>query len=245
MDLKDSRRRKVAIVTGAARGIGREIALTLGRKGFAVGVCDTLESVGGTAAEIRALGVPSESAVIDVSAEAEVKQAVATVSANLGPVDVLVNNAGIGRIAPFSDFGVDEWDRTFAVNVRGPFLFIKEVLPMMKERREGLIVNIASVWGLRGVRNRAPYVASKHAVVGLTRALAEECRADRVRAVAICPASVLTDLSRNLPGSKEGWIEPRHVAEVIAFLSGADGQGITDTCIEVTGFGESPGVRAP
>lgn len=243
MNPKTTGQHKVAIVTGAARGIGREIALTLAKKGFAVGVCDTLEAVRETAAEIRALAVPSEFAIIDVSAEREVKQAVATLTAALGSVDVLVNNAGIGRIAPLSDFDVDEWDRTFAVNVRGPFLFVKEVLPMMKDRRDGLIVNIASVWGIRGVRNRAPYVASKHALVGLTRALAEECRQDRIRAVALCPASVLTDLSRNLPGSKDGWIEPMHVAEVVAFLSSAAGQGITDTCIEVTGFGESPGVR--
>lgn len=229
---------KVALITGAASGIGREVALTLARKGMAVGVCDISPKVVDTCTEIRALGVLSEAVIMDVSKEAEVERAHATIAGALGPIDVLANIAGIGKLIPFIECSTVEWDATFAVNVRGPFLFSRSVLPSMMERKSGLIINMSSIWGLRGARDRVPYTASKHALVGMTRALSEECKPYRIRVVAVCPGPVLTGLT--VPADHEGWMEPRNVADVVAFLCEPGAECIFGTTIEIPGWGRSP-----
>ena len=174
--------RRVALVTGGGRGIGREIALALARDGLDV------------AAAARVLGGRALALELDVTDLEGVRRAVARTETALGPVDVLVNNAGIAEAAPFLKTDPDLWDRHLRVNATGPFLLTRAVLAGMLERRWGRVINIASLVGLYGAPYVTAYTASKHALVGLTRALAVEVAGRGVTVNAICPGYVATDL---------------------------------------------------
>lgn len=176
----------VAVVTGAAQGIGRAVAETLAREGFQLVLCDlrspdeTLEAVGGDARVV----------VGDVSSDAYV----ASLVAEAGEVDVLVNNAGISSIVPAESLAPDVWRRVLDVNLTGPFLLSQALGRGMLARGSGSIVNVASIAGLRGVSDRAAYNASKHGLVGLTRTLAAEWGGRGVRVNAVCPGWVKTEM---------------------------------------------------
>jgi len=187
--------RRVALVTGGGRGIGREIALALARDGLDVAVgARTREQVEDVAAAARVLGGRALALELDVTDLEGVRRAVARTETALGPVDVLVNNAGIAEAAPFLKTDPDLWDRHLRVNATGPFLLTRAVLAGMLERRWGRVINIASLVGLYGAPYVTAYTASKHALVGLTRALALEVAARGVTVNAICPGYVATDL---------------------------------------------------
>lgn len=187
----------VALVTGATEGIGRAIAFALGRAGYAVGVCARTPSRLRTlldelaAAGIRAAGQPG-----DVGLEADAQGIVDAVVAALGPVDVLVNNAGIGVLKPLEQLSLDDWDATMATNVRSLFLLTRAVLPGMRARKRGAVVTIASLASRNGFAGGTAYVASKHAALGFSRALMMEARKDNIRVIAICPGTVDTPLIR-------------------------------------------------
>ncbi|WP_066304224.1 SDR family NAD(P)-dependent oxidoreductase [Bacillus sp. FJAT-29814] len=240
MSIEEKSLYKAAIVTGAARGIGREIALTLAKRGIAVGLCDISPDVRKTLEEIQSLGVACAAEVVDISNENDVERAYESISKTLGPIDVLVNNAGIGRLNALVDYSVSEWDQTFAVNVRGPFLLSQKVLPKMMEQKNGLIVNIASIWGLRGASGRAAYAASKHALVGMSKCLSEECHPYRVRVITLCPGNVLTDLANGTDADTTDWMHPKDVADVVGFLCEPGSRAIVRNTIEVNGWGRPP-----
>lgn len=178
-----------ALITGAASGIGRAIAVELVGRGWQVHVCDADEA----AVETLRTEVPEiQASVCNVADPDAVQQTVRMVQAqDQGGIDLLVNNAGVaGMNAPVEAVDADDWRRTMDVNVNGPFYFLKEVVPGMKQRRRGGIINIASTAALFGYPNRTPYAASKWAMIGLTKTLAMELGPFGIRVNAICPGSV-------------------------------------------------------
>jgi 3-hydroxybutyrate dehydrogenase len=189
---------RVALVTGGGRGIGRAIALALSHAGLAVALAarsrDHLDAV---ASEITRQGRPARALVLDVSDPDAIASTVGEVTATLGPIGVLVNNAGIAEAAPLARTDAALWERHLRVNVTGPYLLTRAALPGMLERRWGRVINIASLAGLFGAPYVTAYTASKHALVGFTRALAAEVSGKGVTVNAICPGYVATDMVWN------------------------------------------------
>ena len=193
-----------ALVTGATEGIGRAIAFGLGRAGYAVGVCArTPSKLRALLDDLRAAGITAQGVPADVGLESDVATMVADITGALGPVDVLVNNAGVALLKPFEQLTLDEWDTTMATNLRSLFLVTRAVIPGMRQRKHGAIVNIASLAGRNGFAGGTAYTASKHAVLGFARSLMLEVRKDNVRVITICPGSVDTPLI-----SSQGMLKP-------------------------------------
>jgi 3-oxoacyl-[acyl-carrier protein] reductase len=208
-----------ALVTGATEGIGRAITFALGAAGYRVGVGARNElKIRRLLEELRAQGIAAAGLPCDVGDEAAVGRLVGHVAAELGPVEVLVNNAGIGILKPLEELTPAEWDATMATNVRGMFLMTRAVLPRMRERKRGVIVNLSSLAGRNGFAGGTAYVASKHAVLGFSRALMFEVREDNIRVVAVCPGSVDTPLLHQqalLKPKFEKILKPEDVAQVV------------------------------
>jgi len=180
---------KIAAVTGAGSGIGRAVALAFASQGAFVWVVDRDASAGRqTAGAIRSTGGQADFAELDVSDPA----AALALASRLPPLDVLVNNAGIGHVGSLLDTTSGDLDRLYAVNVRGPFNLCKAFVPSMLERKRGSVINLASIGGVLAVRDRLAYTITKHAVVGLTRSLALDHSHTGVRFNAICPGRVET-----------------------------------------------------
>ena len=183
---------RVAVVTGAGRGIGRRLAEVLAGDGYSLALLD-VQPLDETLAAVQGAGVDAEGVVADVSAEADVESAASHVLERFGRVDVLVNNAGVTLIAPAEDTTADQWRRVLDVNLTGPFLACRAFGRSMLGRRRGNIINIASVAGLLGFPDRVAYNASKHGLIGLTRTLAAEWGGRGVRVNAVCPSWVKGD----------------------------------------------------
>lgn len=208
-----------ALVTGATAGIGKAIAFALGREGYAVGVCGrSHDRVHAVLAELRGAGIKAAGRKADVSDPIAVGGLVSHVTHELGSVDVLVNNAGIGILKPFAELTLEEWDLTIATNLRSMYVVTREVLPGMRARGQGTIVNIASLAGKNAVVGGTAYAASKHAVLGFSKSLLLEVRKEGVRVAAICPGSVATGFGhgRTVPKvSRDGILTPEDVAEAV------------------------------
>ncbi|HEX3275436.1 MAG TPA: SDR family NAD(P)-dependent oxidoreductase [Gemmatimonadales bacterium] len=208
-----------AFVTGATHGIGRATALTLGRAGFAVGICArTTGRVDALVAELRAEGIAAAGAAADVGRPDQVEAAVARVTGELGEIGVLVNNAGVLIARPFEELTLEDWDTTMATNLRSLFLVTRAVLPGMRRRREGTVVNIASLAGRNGFVGGTAYTASKHAVLGFARSLMLEVRKEGIRVITICPGSVDTAMLQDQPMLKSDparILRPEDVAETV------------------------------
>jgi len=184
---------KVAVVTGAAQGIGRRTAEVLAGAGFSLMLMD-LQVCSGTLAAVRAVGCDAVEVTGDLCDEAVVARSVDEVKARWGRVDVLVNNAGISFIAPAEEVDAKALRRILEVNLVAPFVLAKEFGKMMLAQKSGSIVNVASIAGLVGVADRSAYNASKHGLVGLTRTLAAEWGGRGVRCNAVCPGWVKTEM---------------------------------------------------
>lgn len=209
----------IALVTGATLGIGRATAFALGKAGYAVGVCARSSGAVSTLLkDLAAEGIPAAGAPADVGNPEQVAALVATVTGALGPIDVLVNNAGVAILKPFAELSLADWDATMATNLRSLFLVTRAVLPGMRSRKNGFIVNVASLAGKNAFAGGTAYVASKHAVLGFSRTLMLEVRKDGVRVLAVCPGSVDTALMRSqdtLTPDLARILRPEDVAETI------------------------------
>jgi NAD(P)-dependent dehydrogenase (short-subunit alcohol dehydrogenase family) len=195
---KGRARARVAVVTGAARGIGRRVALMLAESGYAVAAND-LSAPEQTLGELERVGAGALAIPGDVSDEEAVHEMVRGVMKNFGRVDVLVNNAGVSAIIPAEETTLADWNRALAVNLTGPFLMSRQFGKEMLRRKSGSIVNVASVAGLLGIADRAAYNASKHGLIGLTRTLAAEWGGRGVRVNAVCPGWVKTEMDKSVP----------------------------------------------
>jgi 3-oxoacyl-[acyl-carrier protein] reductase len=187
----------LAVITGATEGIGRAIASQAGQAGAKVAICArTAQHVEATVRELRASGIDAIGAPCDVSDPAAVRAFAEFVGKERGEAAVLVNNAGIGRFRPLEELTLEDWDATIAVNLRSLYLVTRAFLPGLKRmatrRGHADIVNIASLAGRNGFEGGTAYCASKHAVLGFSKALMLEVRKQQVRVIAICPGSVAT-----------------------------------------------------
>jgi 3-oxoacyl-[acyl-carrier protein] reductase len=168
--------------------------------------------------ELRAAGIDAAGAAADVGDADQVDEAVDRVSEALGEIGVLVNNAGVLIARPIEDLTLEDWDTTMATNLRGPFLMTRAVLPPMRARRQGTIVNVASLAARNGFVGGSAYVASKHAVLGFGRALMLELRKEGIRVITVCPGSVDTAMLSDQPMLKSDparILQPEDVAEII------------------------------
>lgn len=240
MELKN----KVALVTGGSRGIGREACILLAKHGAKVAVFSRGDSEG-TANYIKeVIGGEAIALLGDVRLEEDVKKAVQQAEAKLGSIDILINNAGVMSLKPFQETGVEEWDFIQEVNVRGPFLFAKSVVPKMIEKKDGVIINISSIWGTKGGPDRSAYITSKYAVIGFSKALGEELKPHRIRVNAVCPGPVDTKMMEDIAPNvnKDNWMHPIDLANVIVDLCLPKSKAITATAIEAFGYGRPVGL---
>lgn len=210
---------KVAIVTGAGKGIGRATALALAKEGVTLGlIARTEKDLQAVTKEVEALGVKASYQTADVANLAEVEQAVKQLQTDLGPTHILINNAGIAKFGKFLELSPDEWKQIVEVNLFGVYNVTRAVLPQLIEAKGGDIINISSTAGERGGAITSAYSASKFGLLGLTESLAMEVRKDNIRVSALTPSTVATDLAyaENLTdGNPETVLQPEDLAELI------------------------------
>jgi len=196
---------KTALVTGASRGIGRALAKGLAEAGFDVAVTDLpsqAAELAVTKAEIEAAGRRAYVYTMDVSKKREIEATAQALLAEAGSIDVLVNNAGILKPSLLQDLDEANWDAHFDVNAKGVLMMCQAVLPHMRARKSGRVINIASIAGRQGVPTQGHYAATKSVVITLTRVLAQEVGMDGVTVNAICPGIILTEMGKNNLGSE-------------------------------------------
>lgn len=240
---------QVVVITGGGSGIGRECAFQFAAEGAQVAVSDVdLETAEGTAEEVRKRGGRAAAFVLDTTEPAAVTTFFDTVEKRFGGLNVLVNSAGIREISPVIDLSYEDWSRVMNVNVTGVFLCAQAFLRlMMKADRKGAIVNLASTLGKTAAPNRPAYVASKHAVVGLTKELGLEFGQTGIRINAVGPGVTRTslteryfqdaDMAQTIKSihAMNRWGEASEVAKAILFLASDDASFITGTTLMVDG----------
>jgi len=242
MLLKD----KVAIVTGGARGIGREIAVLFAREGADIALCDVnAEVLGMTQKEIEALGRRAVTGVVDVTKSDQVESFVQKTLDKFSKIDILVNNAGITKDGLLVRMSESDWDAVIAVNLKGAFNCTKAVSKIMMKQRDGRIVNMASIIGIMGNAGQANYAASKGGLIALTKTVAKELASRNIRANAIAPGFIQTEMTAKLPDNvksemlkfvplaKFGTVQD--VANLALFLASDNSSYITGQVIQVDG----------
>src|SRR5215469_9770790 len=235
---------KTAIVTGSGRGIGRETAILLCKKGLNVVICSkTQTEIDSTVEEIKQMTkISIDDRVIgircDVSNSFEVEHLVKSTIERFKSVDILVNNAGIEYVKKLVDTSEDEWDKTIDINLKGSFLCTRAVLPFMTKNRSGVIINVSSGAGKTGFPDISAYCASKFGMIGLTESLAWEVADHNIRVMAICPGEVDTKMQQNVDPdyynkNKHNMLQPITVAEKITEMIFKDRQYHNGQSVEI------------
>lgn len=248
--MADSARRldgKVAWITGSGRGMGQTHALLLAERGADIIVHDILkEEAAETAQRITGLGRRVFVAHADVADPDATCKLVADATAALGRIDILVNNAGIGQHKSIEDISPDDFQRMFDIHVKGSFFCTQAVVPQMKGRRYGKIVNISSIWGMNGADTASHYCAAKTAILGLTKAWAKEFAPYNIHVNAVCPGGVITEMPIKVQGwekirAKEKkvplgrWAQPEEVSYAVAYFASAESDFVTGQAISPNG----------
>ncbi|WML49738.1 SDR family oxidoreductase [Neobacillus sp. PS3-34] len=225
---------QVAIITGASRGIGKEIAFQLAGQGMKLTVVGSSDEVYASAEELKQKGFTNILAVqADISKEADVQNVVAKTMEAYGDIDLLVNNAGIGFFKLTEEVTFDEWQKVFEVNVHGVFLGAKAVLPHMKERKSGTILTISSDVGRYTIANGSAYTATKYAVQGFSGSLAQEVREYGIRVGTINPGMVDTYFAGGSQGvpEKEDWLKVEDIAKAVVYMASAPKHMVIDEIV--------------
>ena len=238
---------KVAIVAGAARGIGKAIALQFAKEGANVAFTDLKidDNVKATEAEICALGVQGKGYASNAADFEDTHKVVEQIMKDFGRIDILVNNAGITRDGLMMRMSEQQWDMVLTVNLKSAFNFIHAVTPVMMRQKGGSIINMASVVGVSGNAGQCNYSASKAGMIGLAKSIAKELGPRGVRANAIAPGFIITDMTNALPDEvKEGWYKqiplrrggtPEDVAKTALFLASDLSSYVSGQVIHVCG----------
>jgi 3-oxoacyl-[acyl-carrier protein] reductase len=217
--LTQSIKGKVAIITGAGRGIGKATAIALAQEGVNLGLLATTESnLKEVAREVEGLGVKIAYTAVDVSNLDQVHQAIGKITNEIGKADILINCAGISKFASLLDMDPEEWKRIIEVNLMGTYNVTRTVLPQLIEKNSGDVINISSTNGLNGAATSSAYSASKFGVIGLTESLAQEVRRNNIRVTALTPSTVATDMALDLnliPEKDDKYMQPEDIAELI------------------------------
>ena len=238
---------KVAVVTGAARGIGKAIALKFAQEGANIAFTDLVIDENGlaTQAEIEALGVKAKGYASNAANFEETHNVVAEIVKDFGRIDILVNNAGITKDGLMMRMGEGQWDAVIAVNLKSAFNFIHVCTPIMMRQRSGNIINMASVVGVHGNAGQCNYSASKAGLIGLAKSIAQELGSRGIRANAIAPGFIITDMTAKLSDEvKEEWSKkiplrrggtPEDVANIALFLASDLSSYVSGQVIQVDG----------
>lgn len=208
---------KNAIVTGGGRGLGKAVALALAKEGVHIGLTGRNEEhLKNTAEELKSLGVKAAYSVFSIDDEDAVKAGIATLAAELGGIDILINNAGIGDFGSIADMPSETWEQVIKTNLFGVYYAAKAVHPFLKERGMGDIVNVASTAGLKGGPNMSAYAASKAAVVSLSQSMMAEWRKENIRVITLTPSTIASDMSIQgglTDGNPDKVLQPEDFAE--------------------------------
>jgi 3-oxoacyl-[acyl-carrier protein] reductase len=239
---------RVAVITGGGRGMGRAHARLLAAGGASVVVQDILEpEAQETVRMIRDAGGQGQAIICDVTDTRRLQHELAAMERRLGRLDILVNNAGIGSEATLEEITEEDFDRMFAVHVKGSFFAAQAVVPGMKARRIGKIINISSIWGMVGHHAASDYCAAKAALLGLTKAWARELAPWNIHVNAVAPGGVLTDMVLQQPNIETRMAEkiklvplgryadPSEIAATVAFLASSEADFITGQVISPNG----------
>ena len=208
-----------ALVTGASRGIGQAIARRLGELGARIGVCARdAAKLEATASALRRDGIEVLAIPADVTRMDEIQNLVDRTHRELGPIEILVNNAGIGRFGPAHEMAESDWDQVLDTNLKSVFLVSRAIVPKMIEQRRGHIINISSLAGKNAFVGGGIYCASKWGLMGLTACMAEDLRGYGIRVSVVCPGSVATDFSPHAGRDTSKLLQPADVAHAVATL---------------------------
>ena len=226
---------KVALITGGGQGLGQAICKTLCSKGITVVLADIrMDLAERTASELQVAGNKGMPVQLDVSDERQVQETISKVVGEFGRLDILINNAGTDKTLSIEELSIQDWDRVLAVNLRGPFLASKAVLPVMRQQGSGYIINIVSTAAKRAWANASAYHASKWGLLGFSHALHVEARAHNIKVTALVAGGMRTPflLDRFPDINVENLQDPKNVADVIAFLlSTPDGTVIPELMV--------------